>query len=191
MATSDGVSKRDAILQAALELFNDRGFDGTVIPMIAERAGVGTGTIYRYFASKEELVNTLFQEWKGRFNRALSEGYRTEASAFAHFQFLWTRMAEFALQNPVAFTFLETHHHAPYLNETSYAVMAESARFVRAFLEDTAKQQITKPLPADALMAMVLGAFVGLFKAFQAGEIQLTPQLIEVAGQCCWECIRQ
>ena len=45
--------KREAVLGAALELFVERGFHGTTVPEIAERAGVGAGTIYRHFASKE------------------------------------------------------------------------------------------------------------------------------------------
>jgi AcrR family transcriptional regulator len=41
--------KREAILGAALELFAERGFHGTAVPQIADKAGVGAGTIYRYF----------------------------------------------------------------------------------------------------------------------------------------------
>jgi TetR/AcrR family transcriptional regulator, repressor of fatR-cypB operon len=51
--------KREAILNAALQLFTEFGFHGTAMPQVAERAGVGAGTIYRYFTSKEALVNTL------------------------------------------------------------------------------------------------------------------------------------
>ena len=53
--------KREAILAAATELFVERGFHGTTVPEIAERAGVGAGTIYRHFASKEAVVNELFR----------------------------------------------------------------------------------------------------------------------------------
>lgn len=34
------------------------------MPLVAERAGVGAGTIHRSFASKEVLVNELFRFWK-------------------------------------------------------------------------------------------------------------------------------
>jgi AcrR family transcriptional regulator len=61
--------KRDAILAAALELFAERGFHGTSVPEIAERARVGAGTIYRYFPSKEALVNALFRAQKLELGR--------------------------------------------------------------------------------------------------------------------------
>ncbi|HEY4124317.1 MAG TPA: helix-turn-helix domain-containing protein, partial [Rhizomicrobium sp.] len=51
--------KRERLLDAALELFELRGFDGVAVPEIAHMAGVATGTIYRYFETKEALVNAL------------------------------------------------------------------------------------------------------------------------------------
>jgi len=47
--------KRDDIVQAALELIAENGFHGAPMAMIADRAGVGAGTIYRYFENKDLL----------------------------------------------------------------------------------------------------------------------------------------
>ena len=46
-----------AILEAALDLFGEVGFEGLTIEGVAERAGVGKTTIYRRWPSKEELVS--------------------------------------------------------------------------------------------------------------------------------------
>ncbi|MGB3356649.1 MAG: TetR/AcrR family transcriptional regulator [Mycobacterium sp.] len=45
-----------AILQAGLELFIDRGVEGTSIEQIAKKAGVGKPAIYRRWAGKEDLI---------------------------------------------------------------------------------------------------------------------------------------
>ena len=63
-----GGDKREAITAAALELFVERGFYGTAVPEIADLAGVGAGTIYRYFESKEALVNAIYREQKAVFS---------------------------------------------------------------------------------------------------------------------------
>jgi len=47
---------RQQILEAALELFQTRGFDATTMRQIARRAGVAVGATYYYFKTKEELV---------------------------------------------------------------------------------------------------------------------------------------
>ena len=52
---------RIRILEAALELFNERGFEEAAMREIARRAGVATGAAYYYFASKEDLVMAFYR----------------------------------------------------------------------------------------------------------------------------------
>jgi len=58
------VDKRAAIMTSALSLFAERGYANTPVPMVAELAGVATGSLYRYFSGKEALVNALYQQGK-------------------------------------------------------------------------------------------------------------------------------
>lgn len=51
---------RAAIIEAALALFRDRGYEATTMRAIAERAGVSTGNAYYYFGSKEELIQEFY-----------------------------------------------------------------------------------------------------------------------------------
>jgi AcrR family transcriptional regulator len=46
----------DAILEAAIELFAETGFDGLTVEAVAARAGVGKATVYRRYSCKVELV---------------------------------------------------------------------------------------------------------------------------------------
>lgn len=50
------------LMAAALELFVERGFAATKLDDIAARAGVSKGTLYLYFASKEELFKAVIQQ---------------------------------------------------------------------------------------------------------------------------------
>ena len=49
-------ASRDGILDAALAVFRERGYEGTTIPAIAQRCGISQGTVYNYFPSKEKLL---------------------------------------------------------------------------------------------------------------------------------------
>ncbi|GHO78640.1 hypothetical protein KSD_64110 [Ktedonobacter sp. SOSP1-85] len=55
-------AKYNAILQAALELFGERGYTETTIDAIVERSGVSVGVFYSYFASKQQLILDLFRQ---------------------------------------------------------------------------------------------------------------------------------
>ncbi len=49
------------LVRAALELFTTTGYHLTTTPLIAKKAGVAEGTIYRHFASKQHLLNELYR----------------------------------------------------------------------------------------------------------------------------------
>lgn len=58
-----GRHTRNTILKAAADVFQEAGWNRASIAAIAERAGVGVGTVYQYFRSKEEMVAAIVGEW--------------------------------------------------------------------------------------------------------------------------------
>ena len=74
--------KKKDIERAALELFAETGIDGASIRMIAERAGVTEGALYRHHKSKDDLVRALFAEAYEQY-AAMMDGVRAEHSTFA------------------------------------------------------------------------------------------------------------
>src|SRR5256885_353173 len=52
---------RQRLIRAALELFTTTGYHFTTTPLIARKAGVAEGTIYRHFDSKQHLLNELYR----------------------------------------------------------------------------------------------------------------------------------
>ncbi|GIW06636.1 MAG: TetR family transcriptional regulator [Dehalococcoidia bacterium] len=53
---------RSALLDAARSLFAERGFEGTTIAAIGERADLGFGTFYLYFRDKEDILRAVVME---------------------------------------------------------------------------------------------------------------------------------
>ena len=182
--------KGEAILAAALELFVERGFHGTSVPSIADRAKVAAGTIYHYFASKEALVNALYGRWKGVVGAQLLGAVPLTAPMREQFRSVWTAMADFAVAHPKELAFLELHHHASYLDEHSRAT--ERAIFEQGALIVQAAQaaQVLKPVPAPLLLEFLTGAFLGVFRAALAGRVPLTRETFTQAEACAWEAVR-
>ncbi|WP_307828270.1 TetR/AcrR family transcriptional regulator [Antrihabitans sp. YC2-6] len=58
---ADAARNQQRILAAARDLFADRGLEIT-LDDVAERAGVGVGTVYRRFSNKQELIGGVFEE---------------------------------------------------------------------------------------------------------------------------------
>lgn len=69
----DKKERKDHIVQVAIGIFTQKGLERTTIREIAEAAGMGKGTIYEYFKSKEELVQYSFQFFMHRMGMDLEE----------------------------------------------------------------------------------------------------------------------
>src|SRR6266566_4968521 len=59
--TTRAEQTRAAIIEAALSLFRESGYEATTMRAIAREAGVATGNAYYYFGSKEELIQEFYQ----------------------------------------------------------------------------------------------------------------------------------
>jgi AcrR family transcriptional regulator len=54
------IATRDRVVDAAVELFAERGYDGTSVSQVVERAGLTKGGFYHHFASKEALLFEVY-----------------------------------------------------------------------------------------------------------------------------------
>ena len=182
--------KREAILGAALELFVERGFHGTAVPEVAERAGVGAGTIYRYFASKEVLVNELYRRHKQLLATRVLAQFPVEVSAREQFRAFWHRMARFVADEPLGFAFLELHNHRSYLDAESRAVEERLRQFGIKFLERAQQKGEIRAVAPGILIGLVLGAFIGLVRHASECGLTLDTDTWTTAEQCIWEAVR-
>jgi len=62
MAASKGERTKQRIVEAALELFREHGYEATTMRMVAEAAGVSLGNAYYYFKSKDLLLQAFYRE---------------------------------------------------------------------------------------------------------------------------------
>jgi AcrR family transcriptional regulator len=60
-------------MRAALELFTTQGYHASTTPVIAAKAGIAEGTIYRHFPGKQHLLNDVYRSAVGMFTRLLRE----------------------------------------------------------------------------------------------------------------------
>lgn len=190
MAIAKGTTnKREAVMAAALELFVERGFFGTAVPDIADKAGVGAGTIYRYFASKEVLVNEIYRAEKMRWGQVLVASVAT-TTARELFRSLWLRMARFTVENQQSFVFMELHHHARYLDAESRALEQRMLELFANVITAAQARGELKVGPPRLLMAIVMGAFIGVVRNSIEQQQTITADEWKLAEQCGWEAIR-
>jgi len=194
LAADKAQDRREAIMAAALSLFVERGFYGTAVPEIAERAGIGAGTIYRYFDSKEALVNALYRAEKMKFAQNVVERVNAAGPgrepARELFRRLWMHMAQFAIDHPQSFVFLELHHHAAYLDAESRALEHRMLQLFGMVIVSAQTRGELKAGDPRLMMGMVMGGFIGVIRSCMENNTPLAKADWPFAERCMWEAIR-
>lgn len=187
-------TKRDEILQAALELIAEHGFHGAPMAMIAEKAGVGAGTIYRYFETKDVLIRQLFDELKGNIMAALLAGHPTGRPSRERFFHLWKVLLRYMAANPLHFRYMEQYHNSPYgvaQHRDRLLNKPEEQDPIRDLFEEGVEQQILKDLPILVLFSLAFGPLFGLIQDQLNGFIEMDEDLTERTAEACWDALKR
>ncbi len=67
----DKKEKRSRILETAIRVFAQKGVNNTKIADIAQAAGIGKGTVYEYYHSKEEIINASLRHFMGSMSAVI------------------------------------------------------------------------------------------------------------------------
>jgi AcrR family transcriptional regulator len=97
------VRRRGEIVDAAVKLFAEKGFNETSMYAIAEAARVGKSTLYDYFPSKDEILIAYVVDEVGHMTAAAEEIIAEELSVAEKFRRILRRHLEYMLANKQLF----------------------------------------------------------------------------------------
>jgi AcrR family transcriptional regulator len=162
--------------------------------MIAEHAGVAAGTIYRYFESKDELINELFREVEGKIKERILEGYSTDMTVRERFLHLNKRLYHYFIGSPLHFRYVEQYHNSPYgVDHRRSKLLAEGDErdvFMTLF-EDGVAQHVMKDMPIILLFAMAFGPLISALRDHALGFIELDDNLIKEITEASWDGVKR
>ena len=75
---ADAQRNYDRIVEVAREVFREQGYDAS-LDLVAKRAGVGAGTLYRHFPTRDDLLDAIMQSWVDRVDEATDKALATRA----------------------------------------------------------------------------------------------------------------
>lgn len=186
--------KRCAIIRAALDLVAEQGFHGAPMALVAERAGVAAGTIYRYFESKDVLISELYREVEEKVYAVLLEGYSTEKPIRERFLHLGTALLRYYISNPLEFRYLEQFYNSPFgvaHRRSKLLGNKEGCYYFRELFEEAVSQQVMKDLPLVLLFDLAFGPLFAAARDHILGFVTLDDDLIARTIEACWDGIRR
>ena len=186
--------KRQEIIRAALALIAVHGFHGAPLAMIADRAGVATGTIYLYFVNKDALITEICHDLEDRVYHLIMEGYAPEKPIRERFLHLGTALLRYFADNPLDFRYLVQFHHSPYcLAFLRHGILGQkrNCNVYHELFEDGVDRQVMKNIPLDILSALAFGPLLTVAHNHILDFISLDDSLILRTVEACWEGIRR
>jgi AcrR family transcriptional regulator len=188
MARVRSPEKRSAILQAAVHEIAELGL-GAPTAMIAKRAGVAAGTLFTYFASKEELLNEVYLELKVEVYARINADFPPKGSLERRARHIWSSSLDWAIEFP------EKRKVSLQLNvsdmitpETRSRTAAERAT-IDTTLSEVGTRGALRGLPAG-FAAATMSAMQEATMEFIAKQPRQRKELMERGFQVFWRAVR-
>jgi AcrR family transcriptional regulator len=165
-----GKDKQEAILSTALTLFTERGFFGTPTSLISKEAGVATGTLFFYFKTKEDLIDTLYRRTKSEAAQAMCRGLNKEKTAKAKLRRLGFNAVEWGIQNPAKLKFMEQFAHSPFVSTTTQEEGMSHFLFLQDLVQAGIREGVIRTFDPSLLFCMMASALSGLITRASATD---------------------
>lgn len=188
----DCSEKRAAIIQATLELVSENGFHGAPMAMVAERAGVAAGTIYRYFDSKDVLIGAAYNDLEERLREKALQGYPESGTPHDKFGHLARVLVNQWISSPVEFRFLEQFHNSPYgVALRRDKLLGKVKDLCTEIFDEALEQQVVKDLPRAMLFALAFGPLIYISRDHNLGFFELDDSMLQQAIDGCWNAVKR
>ncbi|MDY9925669.1 TetR/AcrR family transcriptional regulator [Methanosarcina sp.] len=146
--------KRTAIIETALKLLTERGFHGTSTAQISKDAGVATGTLFNYFPTKEDLINSLYFEVKGNLSQAMGKDLETEDTFQDKLKRIWSNLIKWGVNNQEEFLFVGQFCSSPYITKFTRDEVMKEYVFLHNLMDEGIKAGEIRDFSAELIIAM-------------------------------------
>ena len=150
-------ANRAAILDAAQQLFLERGYDAVTIRDVIGRTELASGTFYNYFDAKEALLRALIEDPIRALTAELRRVRRQARSLDDFVQGAYFAAFTAIAEDPVLYN-LMMRNEAAVRSLYAESVMGVSVRALREDIQDAIRRGIMPPLDADYLASAFFGA---------------------------------
>jgi len=182
MATAP-LRSHDRILQKALALFSEKGYDATSVREICEAAGITKPTLYHFYGSKEGVYQALVQGALERFQADMMHALAGDGSLRTHLSRMARAYVDAAVREPGLARFLMALIHNPPRSAPAtdfvgfyHGILAEAGRTLEAAV---ARGEVA-PGPTEVRLLVFMGALGEAMHGYLlSGRPQLTHELAD------------
>ncbi len=181
-------NKKNKILKTALRLFARNGLRETTTSQIAREAGVANGTLFHYFPTKDDIIDTLFLLCSINAERYYRKGLEKHKSIKGKFMQLLRNWLDFALDHTDQYLFINLYLTSTYLSkEEKILVFSE---FIEKIIEPGERQKLFKDSPPELIVEVTGNLLHVLIVHFLDNRHKASdPEYVERALSFIWDSV--
>ena len=148
------IDKKTAIMESALKLFTERGFHGTSTAQISKEAGIATGTLFNYFPTKEDLINSIYFEVKGQLSQSMGKEIEAQNTFQDKLRKIWSNLIKWGADNQEEFLFVGQFCSSPYITKFTREEVMKEYVFLHDLVNQGLKTGVIRDFSAELTIAM-------------------------------------
>lgn len=186
MAAKTKSSKRDAILDAMLDIVVERGFHDAPMSLVAQRSGASAGVIYHYFPSKEAIIQALYERIRALKYASILEGFSLEQDPRDTFIQGCLNIYTFYRKHKREMRFYEQYAHAGFTCTPETTPTDERAAALTHRFSSRSKGGVLNEWPSEVLNELTMNLIVRL-----AGQPRKLPEpLLREIADGMWQVVK-
>jgi len=177
-------------MNAALTLISRHGVHATPMSAIAKEAGTGMGTIYNYYANKEQLINDIYSFIKQQ-EAGLFGTFSSALPIKTQFETFYTTTLAFFGDNPRYFHFMDQLQASPLITEESKAVGRKAITGVLQLLEAGKQARIIKRINTEELLQFIGGSVLSYVRWTNSTKAKVNQTSLRHQLTMVWDAIKE
>jgi len=184
-------NKEEAIVQETIEIVYRTGIAGIKMSKLAKNVGVSPSTLYVYFSTKEELINSvgrkLLQKISQEREKSVIKGdtYQMKVKA------IWLNLLSFLLNNEKEVNFIDQWKQSPYFNTSSEQVWKENKKTKSELFQEGINSGILKDIDEYIIYAILAGIAKEFVNLIKLGKLKKDKKTMDYSFTIVWDALKR
>lgn len=184
------MSKRDAILYASLHLLANKGFHGFSIKQVADHAGVAAGTVYLYFADREDLILQLHRWIMEKMALAIFAHHQPDETPITQYRQVCRSFWRLFISDPdMLLSKVQFDHLPPDVLRVWHTDAKTFFEPLTIFFASGRQESMLKDLPDDVLFCLGFEHHFALARRQMLGLVTVDDEMLEKVISAGWDAI--
>jgi len=183
------MDKQKEILAAALKLFVANGFHGTATSKIAKEAGVANGTLFHYYATKDDLIISLYVSIKLEMSAYVESKANPEDDYKTQFKNQFVNALHWAMAHQDEFQYVQQFYASPYAGLIQSEILQKQLQKACGDIQKAIDAGIVKNFPVDYIFSLLSSHLFGLNQYLKKSNLSISKQkeVILETFELLWE----